>query len=124
MKPRNLFLTIMATGGFLASIFLWSLWFTIADGQTLCTPMGSSYYCAGPNQQSTITPFSRNQGVITTPDSVTPYTSIPSPRTAPAGIEPLRSLEPLPNLRDEPLSFGDTLPLPFSDPGGMLILGE
>jgi len=25
---------------------------------------------------------------------------------------------------DEPLSFGETLPLPFSDPGGMLILGE
>lgn len=94
-----------------------------SKAQTLCTPMGSSMYCAGYDREpTTITPFSRNQGVITTPDRTIPYTSLPAPR---GGIEPLRSLEPLPTLEmPEPLGFDDDLPLPFSSPGGSLILGE
>jgi len=48
-----------------------------AFGEVLCTPNGQSLYCAGPNQQSTMPPLSRNQAVITTPNSVTPFTVLP-----------------------------------------------
>src|SRR5690349_19190068 len=98
------------------------------DAQTLCTPMGSSMYCSGYEREPTvITPFSRNQGLITRGTEVVPYTSLPSPKTAPAPIEPLRSLEPLPMLEPlSPRSSGmpmDESLLPFGG-DGMLLLGE
>ena len=57
----------------------------IAEGQTLCTPIGSSMYCSGYDRKETIvTPFSNNQGVIQTPDRTIPYTVLPAPaRTHP-----------------------------------------
>ena len=99
-----------------------------AAAETLCTPIGSSIYCAGPNQQTTITPLSKCQGVITTPESTQSYSILPKARALnePA-LRPLDRLEPLRSLTPEP--FGGSLldrdddgPLNLS--GQSLILGE
>lgn len=72
-----------------------------AYSQVYCSQIGSSMICDGPTKSTTITEFSRGQGVITdSTGRMDPYTIAPSsnddlytPRSS--GIEPLRTLPSL-----------------------------
>jgi hypothetical protein len=74
---------------------------TDSEAQVACFDYGSTLSCDGPRGNTSITEFSRGQGIIQSEGSTIPYSIIgQQEERRSSAIRPLRELDPLPSYRD------------------------
>lgn len=101
----------------------------IAEAQISCAQYSNSFYCIGPNGNTSQTDLGNGMGVISDDrGNVTPYAILPPSRSsAPTfGIQPLPSLPTLPTLPSLPsLAPPSLAPPPVAEPfsSGPIFLG-
>ena len=79
----------------------------IAQSQIACFDYGSTLSCDGPRGNTSITEFSRGQGVIQTDKETIPYSIIgrDEERRSSYRSQPLQELDRLPSNRDDSSSY-------------------